>query len=138
MTETHWHPVLRASKLKKKPRAVTFEGEKLVLFRTLNGVSAIADRCPHRSASLSKGRVIDGTVECPYHGWRFNGKGVCTHIPLAEGPVKNRLVRSWDAREAHGLVFVTRDAKAAGEIPAPTWDHQAQVSRIWKATHTRR
>ncbi|WGI23272.1 Rieske 2Fe-2S domain-containing protein [Amylibacter sp. IMCC11727] len=130
MTNVHWHPVLRAKKLRKKPVQVMFEGEKLAVFRTKDGIAAIQDRCPHRSASLSGGRVVGGSIECPYHGWRFDGTGICTHIPLAEGAPSNRRVRAWSAREAHGLIFITHDAQAAGDIRGPVWDDQPKVSRI--------
>lgn len=41
------------------------------------------DRCPHRLAPLSEGRIepSDGTLMCSYHGWRFSGEGKCEHIP---------------------------------------------------------
>lgn len=40
------------------------------------------DKCPHRLAPLSEGRVNEaGELECPYHGWAFAGDGACTHIP---------------------------------------------------------
>lgn len=39
-------------------------------------------RCPHRLAPLSEGRVDkEGRLECPYHGWSFNGDGSCATIP---------------------------------------------------------
>ena len=34
-----------------------------------------------RLAKLSEGQVIDGQLECLYHGWQFNGSGQCTRIP---------------------------------------------------------
>ncbi len=69
------------------PTPVTVEGVDLVLFRDDNQRwVALADRCPHRSARLSDGRVVDGTIECLYHGWRFGGEGACVHVPqLPEG-----------------------------------------------------
>ena len=41
------------------------------------------DRCPHRLAPLSEGRIEpkDGSLYCNYHGWRFNGDGSCAGIP---------------------------------------------------------
>ena len=39
---------------------------------------AMRDICPHRAAPFSKGCIKDGTVECPYHGWRFGiDDGAC-------------------------------------------------------------
>ena len=40
------------------------------------------DRCPHRLAPLSEGRIdSSGTLMCSYHGWQFNSSGACTSIP---------------------------------------------------------
>ena len=39
----------------------------------------------HRLAPLSEGRIeADGTLQCAYHGWRFNSEGACTSVPQAE------------------------------------------------------
>jgi nitrite reductase/ring-hydroxylating ferredoxin subunit len=58
------------------------------LFRDTKGdVHALIDRCAHRRAALSLGRVTaSGQIQCAYHGWRYNGKtGICESIPnLAE------------------------------------------------------
>jgi phenylpropionate dioxygenase-like ring-hydroxylating dioxygenase large terminal subunit len=130
MTETHWHAVLRSAKLGKAPVRVRLGADNLVLFRGTDGIAAISDRCPHRSASLSGGRVVGDLIECPYHGWRFDKTGACAQIALHSGPVPNRRVRAWTAREAHGLIFVTDNAAVAEDIVAPTWDAQPKVSRI--------
>ncbi|MED5357015.1 MAG: Rieske (2Fe-2S) protein, partial [Pseudomonadota bacterium] len=55
--------------------------EDLVIWRHDGQVMAWKDYCIHRGAKLSLGRIADGTVECPYHGWRYNAAGVCTLIP---------------------------------------------------------
>ena len=34
-----------------------------------------------RLAKLSEGQVIDGRLECLYHGWQFEGEGQCVKIP---------------------------------------------------------
>ena len=42
------------------------------------------DVCPHRLVPLSEGRINDaGQLECPYHGWSFDGDGQCRLIPQA-------------------------------------------------------
>ncbi|MCL4721146.1 MAG: Rieske 2Fe-2S domain-containing protein, partial [Gammaproteobacteria bacterium] len=80
----HWTPVLPLTGLTANPQAVEIAGERLVLFRNGEGRwSALLDRCPHRGAALSLGRVMhDGTLRCRYHGWRFTGDGACTKVPL--------------------------------------------------------
>ncbi len=86
--------------------------EPLAVFRDASGSPrAVLDRCPHRNAALSDGRVAsDGNLECPYHGWRFDGTGECRAVPgLFEGsdaPATARRVASWHATERDGFVYV--------------------------------
>jgi len=88
--------------------------EALVLWRCGDALSAFTDRCPHRGARLSLGRVQGGTLECPYHGWRFDAAGACVAIPAAPGfaPPAGHRTTPWRVREAHGLVWV-----AGGDAP---------------------
>ena len=55
-------------------------GEPVVISRKNNGTPfALRDICPHRGVPLSAGKIMpEGTVECPYHGWRFRSDGVCS------------------------------------------------------------
>lgn len=77
-----WWAACRSRDLRRRPLAVTIHGTPIVLFRADDGTAAaIEDRCPHRMAPLSAGRVRKDTIECPYHGWRFDGLGRCAAIP---------------------------------------------------------
>tara|TARA_R110002072_G_scaffold4174_5_gene29512 strand:+ start:14602 stop:15987 length:1386 start_codon:yes stop_codon:yes gene_type:complete len=82
----HWCPI--AFSIDAPPgrlHSVTVYDEPYVLFRDLDGaIHAFEDRCPHRLARLSDGRLRDGQIECLYHGWRFDSEGACTHIPQLE------------------------------------------------------
>ena len=82
-----WHTVVDAHALRDAPLAVSLFGEPLVLWRDHGAVHAWADRCPHRGARLSLGRVLTTLqgprLECPYHGWQFAGGGRCRHVPAA-------------------------------------------------------
>jgi phenylpropionate dioxygenase-like ring-hydroxylating dioxygenase large terminal subunit len=72
----HWHPILSARHLRRRPLAVQLNNLKLVLFRTASGqLAALADSCPHRRMRLSLGRVVGEQLQCPYHGWNFDGRG---------------------------------------------------------------
>lgn len=82
--------------------ARTLLDEKLVLFRTSEGgIAALADRCPHRFAPLSAGKVCDGgrSVECAYHGLRFGADGACVHNPRETVASRRRPLcrRAWRA-----------------------------------------
>jgi phenylpropionate dioxygenase-like ring-hydroxylating dioxygenase large terminal subunit len=85
-----WYPVHYIEDLdKSKPTSFTLLNRNLVLWWDRDGETwrAFEDRCPHRLAPLSEGRINEeGWLECPYHGWAFSGTGKCEHIPQqAEG-----------------------------------------------------
>ncbi|WP_298832751.1 aromatic ring-hydroxylating dioxygenase subunit alpha [uncultured Piscinibacter sp.] len=109
------HPVLDAPSLGEAPVAVRLLGEEFVLWRDGDGQPRAArDRCPHRGTRLSLGRVCDGQIECPYHGWRFDAAGRCVDIPALPGftpPASHGLAVSL-LGEAHGLLWLHLDADA--------------------------
>jgi phenylpropionate dioxygenase-like ring-hydroxylating dioxygenase large terminal subunit len=105
-----WYPVVRAEDLGKTPQKVRILAHDFVVFRDETGKPAVlADTCVHRGASLSAGKCKDdGTVQCPYHGWRFNSKGVCTRIPSIGSKTKpppRARVDSYPVQEKYGIVF---------------------------------
>ena len=67
----YWHPVATTAQLKDEPvLAVTLLGENLALYRTDSGqLGLVAQRCPHRGASLAYGIPEEAGLRCPYHGW---------------------------------------------------------------------
>ncbi len=92
----------------RRPKRVLLDGQPLVLFRDADGkVAALLDRCPHRLVALSGGTVKAGEIECPYHGWRFNGQGRCTAIPGAMEDIPAYKVKRFHAQEHEGAVFVS-------------------------------
>ncbi len=68
----------------------------------------MADRCPHRLAPLSEGRVNEeGRLECPYHGWTFNGDGSCHSIPQ-EAPGKKKEASATNSPRACATPYLTK------------------------------
>jgi phenylpropionate dioxygenase-like ring-hydroxylating dioxygenase large terminal subunit len=77
-----WYVVARSRDLGAAPLARRVNGRALVVFRDERGHARVLDAmCPHRGANLAHGRVVAGSIACPYHGWRFDGTGRCVHIP---------------------------------------------------------
>lgn len=117
---TLWHPVALSHAVEQAPLAVQLLQHALVLWRDGEGrVQAFTDRCPHRGARLSLGRVQGGRLECPYHGWQFESGGQCVHVPALPQftpPATNCATRH-GVVEAYGLVWVQIDAGEA-ELPA--------------------
>jgi len=83
----HWFIACRSDALRDRPLGVTLQGMPLVLFRGAGGVpGALEDRCPHRNVPLTAGRVRDGSLECAYHGWRYDAGGACLAVPGLPAP----------------------------------------------------
>ncbi len=80
-----WHPVARSADVGESPVAVELLGEHWCVVRLNGMLTALPDRCPHRFSPLSAGRVVEGTLECAYHGYRFGPDGHCVEIP-AQSP----------------------------------------------------
>ncbi|MDO4593052.1 MAG: aromatic ring-hydroxylating dioxygenase subunit alpha [Comamonadaceae bacterium] len=113
MEKTQWHPVALSSDVKEGPVGVQLLGEDLVLWRDADGVAkAFVDRCPHRGARFSLGRVNEGNLECPYHGWQFSASGQCVKVPAVPGftPPPQHCVKSFGVQEAYGLIWVQLEA----------------------------
>lgn len=85
------------------------DGTPIVVFRSGEGIAALPDMCPHRFAPLSLGRVCDGRIECPYHGWQFDASGQCRVMPGVLGEMPRVRVAPLAACEHDGLIFVSRD-----------------------------
>jgi 5,5'-dehydrodivanillate O-demethylase len=116
----YWLPVGVASELTKEnpTQLVRILGETLVLFRDTSGsVGLLNDRCPHRGASLSYGRVEQRGIACPYHGWLFNTKGDCLECPAESADSKFCLTvkqKSYPLQKLVGLYWAY-----LGPQPAP-------------------
>src|SRR4051812_28500631 len=90
----HWFITCRSSELEDRPRPATLQGVPLVLFRGEGGrPGALEDRCPHRNAPLTAGRVKQGHLECAYHGWRFDQAGRCRAVPGLPGEPEAKATR---------------------------------------------
>ena len=119
----HWHPVASAADVATEPLAALLLDQPLVLWRDASGaIQAWADLCPHRGARLSLGRVCQGRLECPYHGWQFESSGQCTQVPAlpAFNPPVSHRAQVYQAREQNGLVWVCLEAgDPASALPLP-------------------
>src|SRR5262249_39713320 len=83
--------------------------EPVVLYRKGDGdVAARQDRCPHRFAPLSMGKVINGDrIQCPYHGLEFGPSGACALNPHGTKNIPPRArVRSYPVLEKHKAIWI--------------------------------
>ena len=115
-----WYIAALSSEIDQRPISRLIMGKRVVVFRDASGHAHILeDRCAHRNMALSRGEVVDGHVECPYHGWRYDGTGMCVHVPsLGAGAKLPRMcVRAFETRERDGCVWMYAGAASPQAEP---------------------
>jgi phenylpropionate dioxygenase-like ring-hydroxylating dioxygenase large terminal subunit len=127
----NWYVAGIADDLGDDPLRVTILAHNFVLFRNDTGIHCLSDLCCHRGASLSVGVCKDNQIQCPQHGWLFNGAGKCTFLPAGTKtptePPKKARVPSYPVEEKYGLIFVFLGELGEDERPAvpdimPEWE----------------
>ena len=121
MIYNQWYVILESKEVgKSKPLKIIRLNQTMVLWRDEKGkVCCIADRCCHRGASLSCGKLINGKVECPFHGFLFDSEGKVKLIP-ANGKnaiiPESQQVNAYITYENYGLIWIwygDKDMKTA-------------------------
>lgn len=105
----YWQPVGLSRDVTPggKPRQVKIMGEDLVLFRDHDGRPGLLGlHCSHRLTSLAYGRVEDGGIRCPFHGWLYDRDGRCLEQPAEPEPFTDKIHHlSYPCEELGGLIF---------------------------------
>ena len=127
----YWHPISIAADLtpENPTKFVRILGEDLVLFQTpKDEVGLLHDRCSHRGASLSYGRVEERGLACAYHGWLYNTRGDCLETP-AEPRESNFCQtvkhKAYPVKKLAGLYWAYMGPAPAPELPK--WDVWART-----------
>jgi phenylpropionate dioxygenase-like ring-hydroxylating dioxygenase large terminal subunit len=145
-----WCPVVASSEVARRPVARTRFGQQLVFWRSGEQVVCMPDRCPHRGAALSLGRIENGALACRFHGLEFSAEGRCVGIPV-EADMRipeDFCVPSLPVAEANGYLWLWRGpapvTTGATETRPPVPRHPeleglsyGESTTIWPAHYTR-
>jgi len=148
MIRNRWYAVLDSKEVPKKGLfGVKRFGEKLAFWRTDKGeIACIIDKCCHRGASISAGRIIDDRAQCPFHGFEYDIKGKVKLIPAngKAAPAAERYrVKSYHAKEKYGLVWVFWGEKQEDIPEIPFFEdlkdgfYYGQIRDHWPMHYTR-
>jgi nitrite reductase/ring-hydroxylating ferredoxin subunit len=95
-------------------RTVTLEGgERVAIFRNEGMLSALINTCAHQNGPLGEGRVIDGCVTCPWHGYQYRLEDGCAPPPFTER------IATYNLRLANGRVLLDPRPNAPGTYVEP-------------------
>jgi phenylpropionate dioxygenase-like ring-hydroxylating dioxygenase large terminal subunit len=141
-----WYPVIPVSRLEDGPKPFTLLGSRIVVWKDGAGrVSALEDRCCHRTAALSRGYYEGGLLVCGYHGWTYDAAGSVIRIPqlARESAPAGACVASYLAEERYGYLWVALDDEPLLGIPEiEDWNDPAlrrihQFYEVWRCAGLR-
>ncbi len=102
-----WYAAAEAAEITDTPMRRLLLNEPVVLFRIEGGDAvALEDRCCHRLSPLSPGQVLGDTIECPYHGLRFDRNGACVFVPGQDRIPPRARVRAYPLVMRYGLAWI--------------------------------
>jgi 3-phenylpropionate/trans-cinnamate dioxygenase ferredoxin subunit len=102
-------------------------GEPVCLIRHAGRITAVSDTCTHQEFSMSLGDVLpDGTIQCAWHGARFD----CTSGAVRQGPATDPLPVYW-VRLENGMIMVGPPSPPAGDgyVTSEAWIPAEEMER---------
>jgi phenylpropionate dioxygenase-like ring-hydroxylating dioxygenase large terminal subunit len=122
------HEVTRQKMMRR-----VFLNEPVVLYRAEDGTPvALEDRCCHRHAPLSKGKLVGNAVECPYHGFTYDPTGACISIPGQAKIPPTARVKSYPTVERYQWIWIWMGDPALAD-PDKIEDFHWMDDPEWKA-----
>jgi nitrite reductase/ring-hydroxylating ferredoxin subunit/DMSO/TMAO reductase YedYZ heme-binding membrane subunit len=113
-TTADWVEVGRAADIAlDRAKIVHAEGASIAVFRHAGGLSALANLCAHQNGPLGEGRVVDGLIVCPWHGYQYHPGDGCSPPPFTER------VATYSLREEGGVLFVASRPNPPGTRTNP-------------------
>lgn len=88
-------------------------GDRVAIFRYDNKISAVTNACRHQNGPLGEGRVIDGCITCPWHGWQYRPDDGVSPPPFTEK------IATYNVRIENDRVLLDPNANAPGTRTEP-------------------
>src|SRR5262249_26936516 len=103
----YWYVVASDHEIGRQPLRRIILGEPIVLFRLQDGAPvAFEDRCAHRHLPLSMGKLIGDTLQCHYHGLRYDKTGACVRVPGQDMIPRSAKVKSYPVVERYRWLWI--------------------------------
>lgn len=125
LLHNHWYAAGLAEEFGTEPKARTLLDESIVFYRTGSGeLTALQNRCLHRSFPLSESTVDGDNIVCGYHGACYSPEGQVLRVPSQANP-PNISLRKFPVREVGPLVFIWMGEGEPDEARFPEVSHLA-------------
>ncbi|MCU0499483.1 MAG: aromatic ring-hydroxylating dioxygenase subunit alpha [Anaerolineae bacterium] len=149
MIPNQWYAVLDSAEIKPgKPYAFRRLNDEIVVWRDAHQrVVIMRDVCPHRQCQLSPGKIVDGNIQCHFHGFQYDREGDCQLIPAnGRNGAKPRAFKAhvYPTREAYGLIWMWygEPRQESDYPPIPFFEELADfdygtIRREWNVHYSR-
>ncbi len=145
MIPNQWYVILDSKEVGiNKVIGVRRLGVNLVVWRDSSGrIGAALDKCPHRGIALSKGKMVNLHLQCPFHGFEYDPSGACKLIPAngrASAVPEHIHAGAYPIKEEYGFIYLwwTEHHKVDGmtgpSVPtdAVPWFNDLGEDLVWK------
>jgi sulfoxide reductase heme-binding subunit YedZ len=102
---------------------VSVRGERVAIFKYDGKVSAISNVCRHQNGPLGEGKIIDGCITCPWHGYQYLPENGASPPPFTEK------VSTFQTRVVDGRVWIDPRPHPPGTALEPSWVDGAKVQQ---------
>ena len=126
-----WFPVCLSSDVAHgEIRGADFLGGRVIVVRDANGAAQVLSAyCPHMGADLCIGDMVDGTVRCPFHHWRYDAGGQCVATGSGDPVPPRARLFAFPTAEKYGCIFAFNGTEPLFELP--TFERPSR-KLIWK------
>lgn len=109
-----WVTVGLASEIEDSRAKIVFAGgERIAVFKYQGKLSAVSNVCKHQYGPLGEGKIIDGCITCPWHGYQYRPEDGCAPPPF------NEKVSTYRLKMEEGIVYVNPKPNAEGQYQEP-------------------
>lgn len=117
--DQNWYPICYSSEVVEgKIFGTEFLNGRVVVVRDRDGKAQVLSAyCRHLGADLSDGEIVNGTLRCPYHHWRYDQQGQCVATAVKDGPPAGARLFRFPTREAFGFVWAFNGEEPLYEVP---------------------
>jgi nitrite reductase/ring-hydroxylating ferredoxin subunit len=111
---TEWVDACAVNQIpEKRARCQLIAGERVAIFRYDGMISCVSNVCQHQNGPLSEGRIVDGCITCPWHGYQYQPDSGQSPPPFTER------IPTFDVRVEGGRVLVRAAPNPAGTRTEP-------------------
>ncbi|HTH49330.1 MAG TPA: Rieske 2Fe-2S domain-containing protein [Candidatus Limnocylindria bacterium] len=87
-----------------RAKIVLARGRRIALWRHQDRLFATSNVCRHQGGPVGEGRILDGCITCPWHGWNYQPEDGCSPPPFKE------VIETYDVRIVNGRTWVKAEA----------------------------